>query len=231
MKEKKNLVFIPARGGSKRIPDKNIKLFCGKPLLYYTISFAKACKNVDEIVVSTDSETIKELAEEYGATVIIRPTELATDCSTTASAAKHTLEQYQNKGMVFDTFITLQTTNPLRISGILDEALELFYSNTDCDSVISVTKNKHKLGSIENDIFVPSTYNAGQRSQDIEPLYYENGMLYITRPSLIMEEEILGKKAYPYVINTIFAEIDIDEPEDFQIAELIYTHFKEQFRY
>ncbi|HET8887230.1 MAG TPA: acylneuraminate cytidylyltransferase family protein [Salinimicrobium sp.] len=219
----KNIVIIPARGGSKRLPRKNLLNLNEFPLLVHSINYAKANAGIiDKIVVSTDDSEIKELAIQNGVEVIDRPSHLATDTSPTVTALKHVLENINED---FENVILLQPTNPLRPVNLLREAFQK-YNAGGYDSLVSVSRNHQKLGKIIENKFVPFNYEIGQRSQDIAPLYYENGLLYITKSELILREQILGKNHFAYIVDHPFGEIDIDTQEDFLIAEMyakLYT--------
>ena len=214
----KTIVIIPARGGSKRLPQKNIKLLGQIPLLAHSILYAQANDDiVDEIYVSTDDEQIKQVALQFGAKVIDRPLSLSGDLEPTVSALKNVLEQIDDK---IENVILLQATNPLRPTNLLREAFEI-YKEKKNDSLFTVSQNHQKLGKIENDKFIPFNYTIGQRSQDLEPLFYENGLLYISKTKLILEDKILSENAFPLKMNHIFAKIDIDDQNDFDYAEFI----------
>lgn len=215
----KNIVIIPARGGSKRIPEKNIQLFGGLPLLVHSIQYALANSEIiDEVYVSTDNESIKRIALSYGAKVIDRPEVLSGDLEPTVSALKHVLKSLEED---VENVILLQPTNPLRPDNLLKEAFEA-YQKGNCDSLFTVTRNHQKLGKIVENKFQPFNYNIGQRSQDLEPLFFENGLLYITKASLILENIIISENAFPLEVNHIFANVDIDTPEDLEYAEYLY---------
>ena len=218
----KTIAIIPARGGSKRLPQKNIKLLDGLPLIAHSILFAKANLDIiDDIYVSTDDEKIKEIALQYGAKVIDRPAELSGDLEPTVSALKQVLSMVEN----VENVVLLQATNPLRPVSLLKEAFEIF-QNENCDSLFTVTRNHQKFGKIFNDKFLPFNYEIGQRSQDLEPLYFENGLLYISKAKLILENSIISEKAFPLQVNHPFATVDIDTQEDFDYAEYIIKHKK-----
>lgn len=218
----KNIVVIPARGGSKRIPEKNIQLFGGFPLLVHSIQYAIANNAlIDAIYVSTDDPTIKATALAYGAKVIDRPEHLSGDLEPTITAVQHVLE---NIGFEVENVILLQPTNPLRPLNLLKDCLETF-QNKKVDSLFTVTQNHQKLGRIVSDTFVPFNYEIGQRSQDLEPLYFENGLLYITKAKSILENKIITENAFPYLVNHIFAHIDIDTKEDMEYAAFLYQKF------
>ena len=219
----KNIVVIPARGGSKRIPEKNIQLFGGLPLLVHSIQYAVANSAlVDAIYVSTDDPSIKATALAYGAKVIDRPEHLSGDFEPTITAVQHVLE---NIGFEVENVILLQPTNPLRPPNLLKDCFEEF-QNKKVDSLFTVTRNHQKFGKITSGTFVPFNYEIGQRSQDLEPLYFENGLLYITKAKSILENKIITENAFPYLVNHIFAHVDIDTIEEVEYAEYLYQKNK-----
>ncbi|MCW1147838.1 cytidylyltransferase domain-containing protein [Flavobacterium lacisediminis] len=213
----KSIAIIPARGGSKRLPGKNIKLLGEIPLLAHSILYAKQYDFIDVIYVSTDDVAIKEIALQYGAVVIDRPQEISGDLEPTVSALKHVLESIHG---AVENVILLQATNPLRPKNLLQEAFTIFQEK-QVDSLFTVSRSHHKLGKITNHKFIPYNYEVGQRSQDLEPLYYENGLLYITKASVILNNEIITKDAFPLEVNHPFANVDIDTQEDFGYAEFL----------
>lgn len=219
MNNYKNIAIIPARGGSKRIPEKNIQMFGGLPLLAHSIQYAvENSEIIDVIYVSTDDPTIKATALAYGAKVIDRPASLSGDLEPTITALKHVLESIEAD--VENVFL-LQPTNPLRPQNLLKEAFEM-YQNGNYDSLFTVTRNHQKFGKIDDSKFIPYNYTIGQRSQDLEPLYFENGLLYIAKASLILQDVIISEKAFPLEVNHVFANVDIDIPEDLDYAEYLF---------
>lgn len=215
----KTIAIIPARGGSKRLPQKNIKLLGGIPLLAHSILYARANnKIIDEVYVSTDDENIKKIALEFGAKVISRPESISGDLEPTASALKNVLEQIKDE---VENVVLLQATNPLRPQNLLKEAFDI-YQNEKYNSLFTVSTNHQKLGKIVNQKFIPFNYEIGQRSQDLDPLFFENGLLYITKTKLIMENIIIEENAFPFKIDSIFAGVDIDTQKDFDYAEYLY---------
>ena len=211
------IAIIPARGGSKRLPGKNIKLLGGIPLLAHSILYAKQHDFINEVYVSTDDEAIKQVALQYDALVIDRPQQISGDLEPTVSALKHVLENIEG---VVENVILLQATNPLRPQNLLKEAFTIFQEK-QVDSLFTVSRSHHKLGKIVNNAFIPYNYEVGQRSQDLEPLYYENGLLYIAKASVILNNEIITKEAFPLEVNHPFANVDIDTQEDFDYAEYL----------
>lgn len=213
----KTIAIIPARGGSKRLPNKNTLLLGGIPLIAHSINYAKENK-IDKIVVSTNDALIKEIALQYGAEVMDRPIALATDNSPTIDTLKHVMENVAGN---FDYVVVLQPTNPLRPKNLLQEALKSM-NEGNFDSLMTVTRNEQKLGKITNDKFVPFNYEIGQRSQELEPLYFENGLLYITKTQLILEGKLIGDNHIPFIVNHPSAKVDIDTQEDFDYAEYLF---------
>ncbi|WP_310556207.1 acylneuraminate cytidylyltransferase family protein [Flavobacterium sp.] len=217
----KTIAIIPARGGSKRLPEKNIKLLDGLPLIAHSILFAKANSDcINDIYVSTDDPKIKEIALQFGAKVINRPENISGDFEPTVSALKHVLQNIEE----VENVILLQPTSPLRPENLLNEAFEIF-QNQNLNSLFTVSRNHQKFGKIIDNIFIPFNYKIGQRSQDLEPLYFENGLLYITKAKLILEDTIISENAFPLQVNHIFANVDIDTQEDFDYAEYLLHKF------
>lgn len=215
----KTIAIIPARGGSKRLPQKNTKLLADIPLLAHSILYAK--KNsalIGEIYVSTNDDKIKQIALEYGAKVIDRPESLSGDLEPTVTALKHVLESIEEE---VENVILLQPTNPLRPENLLKDAFDLYLEGNH-DSLFTVSRNHQKFGKINEGKFLPFNYEIGQRSQDLEPLFFENGLLYITKSEKILNDIIISKDAFPFEINHIFASLDIDTQEDFDYAQYLY---------
>lgn len=214
----KTIAIIPARGGSKRLPNKNILSLGGIPLIAHSMLFAQInCNIIDEIYVSTEDEAIKKIALRYGVQVIDRPESLSGDLEPTVTALRYVLETLDFE---VENVVLLQATNPLREEKLLAEAFEI-YQKGNYDSLFTVSRNHRKLGKIAHNQFIPFNYEPGQRSQDLEPLYFENGLLYITKASLILEDIIISETAYPLEVNHIFANVDIDTQEDLDYANYL----------
>lgn len=214
----KTIAIIPARGGSKRLPQKNIKLLGGMPLLVHSILYAQQHDFIDAVYVSTDDTNIKKTALIHGAQVVERPKALSGDFEPTVSAIQHVLRSIDEP---VENVVLLQPTNPLRPENLLQEAFEN-YGKGNYNSLFTVSKNHQKLGRIIKNQFFPFNYEIGQRSQDLEPLYFENGLLYITKAKAIFENKIITEKAFPFVVNHIFGNVDIDTQEDLEYAEYLY---------
>jgi len=215
----KTIAIIPARGGSKRLPDKNILLLGDIPLIAHSILYAQSNAVIDEVYVSTDNQNIKEIALKFGAKVIDRPENISGDFEPTISALKHVLELIETD---VENVILLQPTNPLRPENLLKDAFDL-YQQGIYNSLFTVSRNYQKFGKIINNKFVPFNYEVGQRSQDLEPLFFENGLLYITKAKLILENIIISQDAFPLEIDHIFTNVDIDDQDDFNYAEYLFT--------
>jgi CMP-N,N'-diacetyllegionaminic acid synthase len=226
------LAIIPARGGSKGIPGKNIKLLAEKPLIVYSIEAAIKSKYVNKTVVSTDNDEIGRISKKYGAEVIKRPNELAQDDSPTIDAVIHVLTTLERKGYLADILVLLQPTSPLRTQEDVDNAINLFIKNKDkCDSIVSVCEFEHSPYwslKIEKDYLKP---NFGEeyfnmRRQDLPKLYRPNGSLFISKTaSLLKFNSFYGEKILPYIMSEE-KSIDIDTDVDFRLAEsiMVYDH-------
>lgn len=168
----KYVMLIPARGGSKRFPGKNLYPLCGKPLLAHSILYSRRVLPDADVYVSTDSEEIAAVAREYGADVIVRPAELSGDLCPTDPVLQHAAIELLSKGKKFDYMILLQVTNPLRPDGMMEDALQVI-SSGKYDSLFTVSPLLRKLGHLLNGLFIPWNFVFGQCSQDMETLYFE----------------------------------------------------------
>jgi CMP-N-acetylneuraminic acid synthetase len=217
------VAFIPARGGSKRLPRKNIRVFAGQPLIAHSIAQAQASRFIDRCVVSTDDEETGGIAQRYGAEVVWRPAELATDTASTGAAAQHLLQAVAPTGC--EALVTLQPNCPLRPTGLIDQAVDLFRT-LGADSVVSVTKTVEKWGTIEQPWFRPS-YRPGTRGQEMPDRYYENGVLYVSRADLVLQTAgIFGARVAPLVLDALYARGDIDTELDFEIAQFLFERYR-----
>jgi N-acylneuraminate cytidylyltransferase len=221
------LTIIPARGGSKGIPEKNTKLLAGKPLIAYSIEAAIKSEYINRVVVSTDDDEIAQISKKYGAEVIKRPSELAQDDSSTIDAVIHVLNTLENEGYSADIVVLLQPTSPLRTQEDVDSAINLFIKNMDkCDSLVSVCEFDHSPYwslKVEGDYLKP---NFGEeyfkmRRQDLPKLYMPNGSIFISKKkSLLNSKSFYNGNKIPYFMKTE-ESIDIDTIIDFKLAELI----------
>jgi N-acylneuraminate cytidylyltransferase len=222
------IAVIPARGGSKRLPKKNILPFAGSPLICHSIALARSLRAIERVCVSTDDAEIARISKDAGAEIVMRPAELATDRSTTASAIRHALLMLADTGARADAVITLQPNCPLRTAEIVTDAIDLFRREKP-DSVVGVTKSHQKLGPIENGRFV-AAYRTGMRSQDMADQYFENGVIYVSRADMVIQaEDLFGAQMAPLVLDPLYALGDIDTLLDFEVAEFLFMKYRERF--
>ncbi len=217
--------MIPARGGSKGIPRKNIALLRGRPLIAYTIDAARAATCLERIVVSTDNEEIAAVSRGCGAEVVMRPAELARDETSTLSVLQHVVAELAQAGYRPDAVMTLQLTSPLRTSTHIDEAVRAFANDASADSLVSCIEVPHVfhphsvMRRTAEGYLVPflDLPQPGRR-QDKEPVFARNGAaIYITRTEKL-GEFIFGGRLMPYMMPEA-ASIDIDTLADLAAAE------------
>jgi len=224
----KSIGIIPARGGSKGIPHKNLVDFAGKPLIAYTIEEALK-SSLDKVVVSTDCEKISEVVLEYGVEVIKRPQNLSGDQTPTLPVIQHALNSIKMK---FDLIATLQPTSPLRKAKHIDEAIDLIKKYEDADSLVSVVKVPHNMVPIslmiKKEDFVETLEDVKEstlRRQDKPSFYARNGAaIYLTKYEKI-KNYIFGGKILGYEMNRING-IDIDDLSDLEIAEIFLKYIE-----
>ena len=218
------LAVIPARGGSKSIPLKNIRPLAGKPLLAYTIEAAKQSRYLDRCVVSTDHDEIAKVAAGYGAEVIHRPPEYATDEAPTELALLHAVGSLGQSGYRPDYVVTLEPTSPLRTAELIDRCIELAMKQAEADCVMTVTETRKCYGRIVEGRFEYLFPDQPRRRQDRTPLYEESSTVYVTRTSALQRDRsVVGRVRYAVVVDDSRQAIDINEPLDFMLAEAALT--------
>ncbi len=228
----KILGIIPARGGSKGVPGKNIKLLAGKPLIHYSIEAAIQSGLLD-VIVSTDDQSIIDSAKEAGAKVpFIRPQELATDTAQSIDVAIHALLQMERiENVQYDTIMLLQPTAPFRQASDIVACVDLLNSHQEADSVISVVDvNAHhpaRMKFIEHGFLIDppfcETYE-NQNRQELTPMYIRNGAIYLTRRNTILKKSYKGDKCLAYVMPEM-RSANIDTLHDFELAEWMYNKY------
>ena len=218
-------IVIPVRGGSKRFHRKNIALLDNIPLIAHSIKFGLENKIKANVFVNSDDDEILNISKKFGANVVKRPLELATDTTPTVEVLKYQIEYFEKNNIPCDAVILLQATNPIRPRGIVEDAVKVFESNTT-KSLVSYSLLNKKFGTIKQNRFIPSNYLPGQRMQDIEKYYFENGLIYITDIKSIKLGKIITDDAYPYIVDDLCTNIDIDEPNDLILAEAILNVLK-----
>ena len=219
-----SIAIITARGGSKRIPKKNIKEFCGKPIIAYSIEAALSSGVFDEVMVSTDSEEIKGIAEQYGASVpFLRSEKTSNDYATTADVLEEVINGYRKNGKFFDSFACIYPTAPFVTGKKLAEAMTLL---NDADAVLSVVKfsfpPQRAFVVRENNVVFQYPQYERARSQDLESIYHDCGQFYLckTEPFLLHHSLILPVTK-PYILPEEEVQ-DIDTMSDWEIAEAKY---------
>ena len=222
-----NLAVIPARGGSKSIPKKNIAPLAGKPLIAYTIEAANSSKILDDIVVSTDDPKIAEISKTFNGNIpFMRPPELATDSALTIGVVQHAIEfMEKERGSKYDYVILLQPTSPLRNSLDIDESVQKLIT-TNCDSVVSVVdvdgyhpfRMKRFVGDrLIN--FVDQGFEDMRPRQILPKVYIRNGAIYASKRKIVMTGGTLVGSDCRGIEMPPERSINIDSPEDFIIAE------------
>lgn len=230
-KNKTFLAIIPARGGSKGLPGKNIKELCGKPLIAWSIEAGYKSNYLDEVMVTTDCQNIAEVAKQYGANVpFLRPKEFATDNATSFDAIKHTIDYYRNELKEFDYIVLLEPTSPLRESVDIDNAIKILL-DSNADSIVGICKTEDQNPAflvLRNEKNLISGYENKEmkvlRRQEIKDVYFFEGTIYISKTNILLD-----KKNF-YHENTIgyevpkYKSLEIDDIDDFIMVEAIMKY-------
>lgn len=226
----KCIAIIPARGGSKRIPRKNIKDFHGKPLISYSIEVALKSGLFDEVIVSTDDDEIAEIARKFGASVpFIRPKELSDDFTGTGAVVNHTLEFLKEQGEKIDFVCTIYATAPFLSEKYLIEGFtKLKNSNAknafSCTSMLFPIQRTFKITQNERcEMFWKENFS--KRSQDLEESYQDAGQFYWTNLNIKSDEIMFGKDSIPIILPRYLVQ-DIDTLEDWTRAKFMYEALK-----
>jgi CMP-N-acetylneuraminic acid synthetase len=223
MENKKFLAIIPARGGSKRLPRKNVLDLAGKPLIVWSIEAGLQSKYIDKVVVSSDDEEILNISKKTGAEILKRPEILASDTASTFDTIKHTIDNIKG----YEYVVLLQVTSPLRSAKQIDQAIELL-EEKNADAVVSVCEMEHSPlwsntldDSLSMENFLPEEI-LNKRSQDLETYFRLNGAIYICKTEKFLEEKsfFLKKNIFAYVMSREYS-VDIDEEIDFKMAEVL----------
>ena len=221
--EKTFLAIIPARGGSKRLPRKNVLDLAGKPLIAWSIESGLKSNYIDKVIVTSDDEETLNISKRFSASIIQRPDELASDTATTFDAIKHTIEHIEQ----YDYIVLLQATSPLRNEKQIDEAIELL-EQKNADAVVSVCEMDHSPlwantlnESLSMEGFLKDEV-LNKRSQDLQKYYRLNGAIYICKTEKLLEEKsfFLKENIFAYKMDRE-SSVDIDEEIDFKMAEII----------
>jgi len=221
----KILVLIPARGGSKRLPGKNIRPLGDKPLIVWSIEVVKNIPEICDVLVSTDDIEISAICKESGALLPwLRPIELATDTASSVDTALHALDWYEAERGAVDGLLLLQPTSPFRSRETIYNGIELFVQHGQ-QTVLGVSPaHAHPMWAmkVEGECLVPlmQEHGMGIRSQDLPPAYVVNGSFYLISPAALRaESSFVGKKSIPLIIESPQEALDIDTLWDFKLAE------------
>ena len=220
---KKILAIIPARGGSKRLPRKNVLDLNGEPLLAWSIKAGLRSKYIDKVVVTSDDADILNIAKYYGVLSINRPIELSSDTATTFDAVEHAIENIK----YYDYIVLLQPTSPLRTEWHIDKAIE-FLINKEADAIVSVCEMDHSplwSNTLDDTLSMAEFLTKSiknKRSQDLDSYYRINGAIYICDTKKLLKEKgfFIENRIYAFKMDGE-TSIDIDNEIDFQLADLI----------
>lgn len=222
----KYLIVIPARGGSKGIPHKNIKPLNGKPLIYYSIDIARQFTMDENICVTTDDAEIISVVERYGLKVpFVRPAELATDTCGSSEVIQHALSFYEKKGKHYDAVLLLQPTSPFRKVEFLNEAVALYDDSIDMvTSVKNAPCNPYYDGFEEDGeglLVISKGDGTIERRQDAPKVWQLNGSIYVINPRSLMEKGLAHFTRIRKYPMSEYYSVDIDSPFDWKVAELV----------
>ncbi len=228
----KILGIIPARGGSKGVPGKNIRPLAGQPLIAYTI-YAAIASGIDEIILSTDDQVIADIAQFYGARVpFVRPADLSSDTAKSIDVAIHGLKTVEHiDNCQYDAVILLQPTAPFRSAEDIRESISILENCPDADSVISVVDvqahHPARMKYLEKGILIDTPFceeYENQNRQELRPMYIRNGAIYLTRRETLLGGSFKGKKCMAHVMPEIRSS-NIDTINDFELAEWIFNKY------
>ncbi|GAB4366779.1 MAG: acylneuraminate cytidylyltransferase family protein [Elainellaceae cyanobacterium] len=217
------IAIIPARGGSKGVPRKNVLPLAGKPLIAYSIEDAKEATLVNCVYVSTDDPEIAEVSRQYGAEVIQRPDQLAGDTASSESALIHALAEVEKAGISPDLIVFLQCTSPIRTGAEIDQAIQKLQAE-QADSLLSVSPSHRFIWEEVNGAAksINYDYRRRPRRQDMQPQYVENGSVYVFKPWVLKElNNRLGGKISLLAMSEM-ASLEIDSTLDFELIEFLW---------
>lgn len=223
----KILAIIPARGGSKRLPGKNLKILGGKPLIFWTIKISQQFSEIVEVMVSTDSIEIRDKSLEYNAFVPwMRPSQLATDNSSTVDVVLHALDWYEKEKGLVDGILLLQPTSPFRTGKLIQDGLDLF--SVGFESIVSVSPTPFQLNlmyRIESDRLLPIELKLEKETTDFGPTidsYIPTGGLYLITPNKLRSaKSFITPETKALIVNSQLEALDIDTESDFNLAQLL----------
>lgn len=228
----KALAIIPARGGSKGVTDKNIRMVAGKPLIAYAIECAQESRKLTKTIVSTDSPAIAEVATRYSAQVLLRPEKLAQDDTPMPPVLIHAVQELARQGEHFDIIVLLQVTSPIRTGEDVDKVISMFESDASLEGVISVVPmddvHPARMYTLAEGNWMKPFLNQGEelRRQDLPVVYYRNGCIYAVRTEVLLQQKTLMpaiKKAYVMPVKYL---ANVDDVRDLIITETLVGLWK-----
>lgn len=224
------LGIVPARGGSRGVPRKNVADLGGQPILAWTLNVAREATSLDHLVVSTEDREIAEVAEAYGVQVIRRPSQLSADEAPTAPAVLHALHEVEASTSVqYWAIVTLQPTTPFRRADDIDACVRLLADDPTADAAVSVrelvdahpARVKQIVTGWLEDYCLPES--EGQRRQDFSGAYIRNGAVYATRRQVVLRGSVWGTRQLAYVMPSK-RSVNIDEPFDLMVARALHAY-------
>jgi N-acylneuraminate cytidylyltransferase len=214
------LGVVPARGGSKGVPRKNIRLLAGEPLIGYTLRTARQVEEIDLLVVSTDDDEISSVSRTYDVQVIERPAHLASDTSSTEVALLQVLDALEGKGKRFDIILVLEPTSPFRSSATISRAIATCIDG-EGPSVLAVREAHENIGFIRDSFFRPVVPGAPRRRQERQPMYVESSTIYACRVDYLRRTGTLVADDWTALVVPEFEAFDINTEDDFQLVEFL----------
>ncbi|MBN2458161.1 acylneuraminate cytidylyltransferase family protein [Candidatus Woesearchaeota archaeon] len=232
------LAVVPARGGSKGIPKKNIIELNGKPLIAWTIEAGKQTTYIDRMIVSTDSKEIAEVAKRFKADVpFIRPDYLSSDTASSVDVLLHAIDYLEEKGEIYDYIMLLEPTSPLRTTEDIEKSIEMLESNTDAESIVGVAKaeSSHPLFSVtitDSGFIRPFSGEELKhiRRQDIKDVYFLEGTIYTSKiDALRKRKTFYHERTLPYIVER-YKQFEVDEETDLVCIEALMRYKKDVYR-
>jgi CMP-N-acetylneuraminic acid synthetase len=214
------LAVVPARGGSKGVLRKNIRLMAGEPLINYTLKMAKRTALIDSLIVSTEDREIAQVSNRSGVNVIERPSELATDEASTELVLLHALDFLKETGLTFDIILVLEPTSPMRSVETIEKAIRLCADN-NAESVLAVKESKENIGFLVQQKFMPIIPNAPRRRQLRDPFYIECSTIYAAKVDYLLKNKSLVCDHWFALVVPEKEALDINTEDDFKYIEYL----------
>lgn len=214
------LAVVPARGGSKGVPRKNIRPLAGEPLIGYTLRTASGVAAIDLLVVSTDDDEIAAVSAGYGVRVVQRPIELAGDAAPTEAALLHALDTLAAEGRQFDIILVLEPTSPFRSADTIARAIAVC-TGGPARSVLAVRETRENIGFVRDGCFRPVVPGAPRRRQERQPLYVESSTIYACRVDYLRRTGTLVAEDWSALVVPEAEAVDINTEDDFQLVEFL----------